>query len=155
MQINLDFPSLPLKMWLYIGGVIVIAWWIVYRPIQRIKNFFHRSPELYSLDKNDIQRQWREIDKKIQSNQMSDLKIAVIEADKLFDQVLQDMHFTGGSFQQRLSLACKKYQFLGKLYAAHRFRNQLVHEANFNINSYQARQAVDQFRSGLKKLKIL
>ncbi|HEX9664769.1 MAG TPA: hypothetical protein VGA49_03000, partial [Patescibacteria group bacterium] len=87
-------------------------------------------------------------------NKMS-YKLAVMEADKLFDHVLKKMYFPGSTLGERLKAACYKYDKLREIWWAHKVRNQIVHEATYDLNYKTAQGALKTFKKGLEELGIL
>lgn len=87
----------------------------------------------------------------------SRFKQAVIEADKLLDLALKSSRVRGENMGMRLKNSQKKFswQTYQGIWEAHKLRNQIVHEANFEIYNYQAQDAVNKFQKGLEELGVL
>ncbi|MFH1173364.1 MAG: hypothetical protein V1692_02450 [bacterium] len=114
-----------------------------------------RSSELYSLDKEEIKKRWQELEELLSRKGELNYKMAVLEADKLLDHVLKDMRFGGSSLGERLKVACYKYPNLKKVWAWHKIRNLLVHEADYHLRENEARKAIAGFKAALKELGVL
>jgi hypothetical protein len=99
---------------------------------------------------------WQEIKNHANSFKESEWKLAVIEADKLVDDVLKTAGFPGESMGERLMLI-KPDQLLNLQYLwdAHKLRNLLVHDANYQITHRQAIWAVEAFENVLRELEAL
>ncbi|PIZ00522.1 hypothetical protein COY62_02130 [bacterium (Candidatus Howlettbacteria) CG_4_10_14_0_8_um_filter_40_9] len=111
------------------------------------------------LDKKIVQNKWREIEMSIGQGGPANFQSAVMEADKLFDYVLKGI--VGNNNQnmgERLKIAQKKFSswdvYQG-IWAAHKVRNRMAHEMNHELNSAVARNAIEQFRKGLRDLGLL
>lgn len=78
---------------------------------------------------------------------------AVLEADKIFDNVLKKMGYRGG-FADKFKKAQKLVGNKEEIWKAHKLRNRIAHESGFEINSNQAHQSISAFRSGLSYLGI-
>jgi hypothetical protein len=108
--------------------VVAVAksiWWLVSLPFRKI-----RKHKLSIDDQKYIILKHREIEKMAESDNMYELRHAVIEADKLVDYVLKKKGYGGETFADRLRNAekdidQKTYQNLWK---AHKIRNQIAHE---------------------------
>jgi hypothetical protein len=138
--------------------IIVILGIVGFIFILKIKKFIKkvfRQKELYGLDKKEIQKKWREIEELLNKQNEMSYKLAILEADKLLDHVLKYMNFGGSSLGERLKLACYKYNKLRQVWSAHKVRNRLVHEANYQLRYGEARWAIKMFRNGLEELGIL
>ncbi len=99
---------------------------------------------------------WQEIKSHVNSFKESEWKFAVIEADKLVDDVLKSAGFAGESMGERLMLI-KPDQLLNLQYLwdAHKLRNLLVHDANYQMTHRQAIWAVEAFENVLCELEAL
>jgi hypothetical protein len=99
---------------------------------------------------------WQEIKNHVNSFRESEWKLAVIEADKLVDDALKAAGFPGESMGERLMLI-KPGQLLNLQYLwdAHKLRNLIVHDPNYQITHRQAILAVEAFESVLRELGAL
>jgi hypothetical protein len=110
-------------------------------------------PRLEDLDPKRLREMWVEIEKTSDHGLMG-AKLAVVEADKLLDTVLRKMHFPGETMGERLKMAAYKHPAISRVWPAHKLRNQLVHDATFEISVRQAKSAVRDFYEALKALNI-
>lgn len=115
------------------------------------KKFTSRK-KLIGLDPFFVQEKWKKINSLIKKGGENNLKIALIEADNLFDSVLKSMGFGGNSLGERLKVASYRYPELKKIWEAHKIRNQIVHEPEFELNLKKAKKALEIFKKGLKNL---
>jgi hypothetical protein len=99
---------------------------------------------------------WQEIKNQVNSVKESEWKMAVIEADKLVDDVLKSAGFAGESMGERLMLI-KPDQLLNLQYLwdAHKLRNLLVHDVSYQMTHRQAIWAIEAFESVLRELEAL
>jgi hypothetical protein len=111
-------------------------------------------PTLEGLDPKRLAAMWAEIEKTSDHGLMG-AKLAVVEADKLLDTVLRKMHLPGETMGERLKMAAYKYPNISRVWPAHKLRNQLVHDATFEISIRQAKSAVRDFHDALKTLNVL
>lgn len=125
--------------------LVVVIWKIKKRLTQ---------PEMYGLSRAEIQKRWATLKQTSQQGNMG-AKLAIMEADMLLDSALKSMSMSGTTLGERLKFATYKYPKLNGVWWAHKLRNQLVHEASFNLSSNEARRALDEFESALKILNVL
>lgn len=111
-------------------------------------------PTLDGLNPKRLAEMWAEIEKTSEHGLMG-AKLAVVEADKLLDTVLRKMHLPGETMGERLKMAAYKYPNISRVWPAHKLRNQLVHDATFEISIRQAKSAVRDFHEALKTLNVL
>jgi uncharacterized protein with HEPN domain len=128
-----------------VGLVVVIGIAMIFRAFTR--------PALEGLDPKRLAAMWAEIEKTSDHGLMG-AKLAVVEADKLLDTVLRKLHFPGETMGERLKTAAYKYPNISKVWGAHKLRNQLVHDATFEISIRQAKSAVRDFHAALKVLNV-
>ena len=113
------------------------------------------KPESYaSVEDMSETGRYQEINKKVVSNNPSDWKIAVIEADKLFDETLQKKGFSGESLGERLKnmVPGDLPDLYEDVWEAHKIRNQIVHEPDFELSQANARKIVGVFERAMKKM---
>ena len=96
---------------------------------------------------------WQEIKQHLNSINNSEWKFAIVEADKLTDDVLKAAGFVGESMGERLiSIEPGQLASLDKLWRAHKIRNLLVHDANFDLRRSTALEAIDGFEAAIREL---
>ncbi len=102
-----------------------------------------------------VQAEWRSINTLLAGGQPSQLKQALIAADKTLDNVLRDM-VAGETMAERLKAA--KYSFdksTGDIvWNAHRLRNTLVHESGIEVPHHVLRKSVEDLKKGLSALNV-
>lgn len=111
-------------------------------------------PELHGLSQEQIRVRWQEIETISQTGLMG-AKMAVVEADNLLDSALKSLMMPGETMGERLKFAGYKYPEIRHVWTAHRLRNQVVHEATFELTIGQARAAIHDFKKALKTLNVL
>lgn len=105
---------------------------------------------------NLIEKEWRQIEQLLKGGQPSQLKQALITADKAVDNVLKDL-VTGETMGARLKGSkdlFKDWYTYDKIWKAHKMRNSLVHESGFEPPHYVIKEAVENLRLGLRDLGI-
>lgn len=96
---------------------------------------------------------WQEIKRHLQSVNQSEWKFAIIEADKLVDDVLKSAGYIGDSMGERMmSIEPRQLRSLDRLWRAHKIRNLLVHDANFELRRPTALEAIDGFESAIREM---
>ena len=134
--------------------VAIVFLILVYFGIRRLRQLFKR-PDLYGMDKEEIKKRWTGLKSLLDKNSEIQYKMAVMEADKLLDQVLKSLNYPGSSLGQRLKFACHKNPKLKNVWPAHFIRNKLVHETDYRLSYGSAKRALEVFEAGLKELGVL
>ncbi len=103
-----------------------------------------------------IIRGWKQVLSRFHKGDDSNLKLAVIEADKLFDEVLKRSGFQGGTMGDRLAnITATQLSNIEPVWQAHKLRNRIVHEPDYQLNRAEAELAVNIYRQALEELGIL
>ncbi|MDO8583719.1 MAG: hypothetical protein Q7R83_00900 [bacterium] len=134
-----------------IAGIVVLL--ILSVLIAKVVRLFKR-PEMVGLEPVQIKESWAQI-QAVSTQGIMGAKMAVIEADKLLDNALKAMFMPGETLGERLKVAAYKYPKIRDVWPAHKLRNQLVHDAAFEISPRQAAQALRDFERALKVLNVL
>jgi len=103
-----------------------------------------------------IQKKWRgSVDLAIKSRKPSQLRQALITADKLLDAALKDVS-NGENMGERLKNAQKKFDWevYDKLWKAHKVRNALVHDVSYEPTYFVLEEALGNFKEGLESLGV-
>lgn len=99
---------------------------------------------------------WDEVERHINSTREAEWKFAVIEADKLVDDVLKGAEFQGDTMGERLmNIQPGQLTTLQGLWEAHKIRNRLVHDVNYFLRYTEAKRAVGLYEKTLKELQAL
>lgn len=136
-----------------IAAGIIVALVLIGMGITALKRLLTR-PEMLGLSREEIARRWVQIIITAKQGSMG-AKVAVMEADTLLDSALKSMNMPGMTLGERLKAACYKYPKLQQVWWAHKLRNQLVHEASFNLSPRQALSALDEYERALKTLNVV
>lgn len=87
---------------------------------------------------------WEKINAKLNSVNPNDWKIAVIEADKMLDSALKAAKVAGATMGDRLKnmVSGDVGGKLEEIWEAHKVRNSLVHNPEYELSSDEARKTV-------------
>jgi hypothetical protein len=101
-------------------------------------------------------KKWQAILKRLKKGDDANLKLAVIEADNLFDSLLRQMNFEGKDMGERLEkLNSSQLSCLEDVWLAHKLRNRIVHEPGYHLGPSEAERAVESFEKAFKELGVL
>jgi len=104
--------------------------------------------------KNDIKSKLPKLDKDMNSHNITLMKSALIELDKLFSYALKMDGFKGNTMGERLKSARNFFDknTYNLIWQAHKVRNSLVHDVDYNINQAEVKKNYKNMRSALMKL---
>ncbi|KKS28695.1 MAG: hypothetical protein UU91_C0016G0005 [candidate division WWE3 bacterium GW2011_GWB1_42_117] len=102
-----------------------------------------------------ITSDWENISVLLKQKGPSQLKQALIMADKSLDAVLKEM-VPGETMGERLKNAVEKFDrpTYNRIWDAHKLRNSLVHEAGFEPSYFMITEAVANLKEAIYKLGV-
>jgi len=105
--------------------------------------------------RNKIVDDWRNVEMLLNQKSPSQLKQALIIADRSLDNALKDI-VDGNSMGERLKNAQNmfSYDVYNEIWEAHKVRNSLVHESGYEPPYFVVIQSVESFKKGLQSLGI-
>lgn len=93
-------------------------------------------------------KKWNDVEKHMSSMNSSDWRIAIIEADILLYEMLEQMGYDGATVADKLKLVeSSDFNTLDLAWRAHKIRNVIAHEgASYALSYEQAKEAIDMYR---------
>ena len=132
----------------YLIGILlfglILLWWI--------GKHARRGPRLTDKDRSAITNRWQEIEKLMNQDRA---KEAIFEADKLLDFVFQASRLRGETFADRLKSGEKLFRNYQDVWTAHKLRNKLAHEFDFQHSPREAKSAIDTYDQTIRRLIAL
>jgi hypothetical protein len=109
------------------------------------------------LTKNKKLERWEKIVKLSESENSSDWRLAIIEADVMLGELLEKLHLPVETMGERLK-AVEKTDFttIDEAWEAHKFRNTIAHEgSNFLINQREIRRIISLYEAVFKEFFLI
>jgi len=101
------------------------------------------------LKKSYYQNQWASInDKKSDTEKL-------IYADRLLDSAMRKLKVRGQTMGERLNNSEAFIKDINSVWKAHKLRNGLVHESDFNVSEKDVKHALNVYKKALKDLGAL
>ena len=130
---------------------------------KQFKKIFSTAPKirrggLSVQDREDIKIKWQDIEQQMALGKPSNFKTAILEADKLLDHVLKGLGYGGQTMGDRMkSIPRNKFDrsFFDDMWQAHKVRNEMVHNMNYEVMDFEARRVIGQFKRVLGELGVL
>lgn len=113
-------------------------------------------PEVKIDLKEDFKERWEQIENRIHSGSFHELRLSIIEADTLIEDILKNQGLEGDNLAELLSHASLQ-GFLGvdKLWQVHKIRNRIVHDASFDISAGEAETVLKTYKEVLEKWGVV
>ena len=129
--------------YLVITILILTAFLVVFVFLKSRKRKFSEK------DQKFFQTHWKQIELEAVNNPNH----AILNADKLIDKALYLKGFQG-SLGEKLKKANNLFSDINGLWFAHKLRNKIAHEINFNASSNEVSNALASFKKALRNLGI-
>jgi hypothetical protein len=148
------FSSLVISA-ILLMGIIVVFYKIIRlrrRKITALADFLKKE----EAPKVRLNR-WDEIQRRSDSENPADWKMAIIEADALIDEIFQNIGYKGENLGERLkSVEPSDFDNLQNIWEAHKIRNRIVHEGDkFALKKEEAKDTLEKYKKALKELKYI
>jgi len=136
------------------AGVIIImvkTGWIRTR-VDRVQDVVLQA----NMPKKRAQKSWKRAQTHFFAGDENDLKIAIMEADKILEDALRHAGVRGVNLGDRLkNLKPEQVPNLDELWQAHKLRNQIAHESGFKLQRDLAERALGIYEKALQNLGVL
>jgi len=105
-----------------------------------------------TLDQDKYRSRWLSIETRLKQGDDNTYTVCIFEADKLLDQALRDRGFAGKTMGERMKQYQGKWTNGNGVWAAHKLRNRIAHEADATVDYNRTKQALVAYKQGLKDL---
>jgi len=106
--------------------------------------------------KNKLRAKWAKVKAKLKSKNESDYKVAIIEADKIIDDLIARMNYKGENMGERLdNITPGQIENIEDLKRAHEIRNRIIHDESFVLTKAEAEKTLDYFEDFLRFFMVL
>jgi hypothetical protein len=105
----------------------------------------------------DINPKWRRVLSHLESQNESDWKLAIIEADIMLDEILDKLQLPGETMGDKMKEVEKSdFSTIDNAWEAHKVRNQIAHEGvEYVLTQHEARRVVALYQSVFEEFQIL
>lgn len=143
--------SLTFSLFLFALAIILI---IKSDALWKLK-MARESVKAYKFPKK-FDKKWQKILKRLKKGDESNLKLAVVEADKLFDNLLLRMGYNGKDMNERLNLMTSaQLSNLEEIQQAHKIRDRVVEEKYYGLSAEETEKAISAYEKAFKELMVL
>lgn len=146
-------------MSLVISGVLI--WGIIYTVSKsgwlnkRIENWMDFLG-VGDVGKRRQLRAWNQIVKRIKTNDMSNWKVAILEADKILDDIIKASGFRADTHDERIKQVMPEVlSNIEQIREAHRVRNRIAQEPDFTITREEAIATLKIYKAAFQEYGLL
>ncbi len=144
---------------LFVPILLILLIWIVYQIIKLRREEradLRRMLEEVRGAKPEVNDDWLKILAHLSSTNPSDWKLAIIEADKMLDDLVKTMGYDGDSLGERLKrVEPSDFNTLSAAWSAHKVRNRIAHESGYELTEREARIAISNYQQVFEEFKVI
>ena len=151
-------------VWKIIVTVLSLIWFTgaIYAYIRLVElrkdevNVFSAERPLEELVGDKIDPRWQRINDHIESENPSDWRLAILEADVVLDEMLQKMGYHGETMGDRLkNVEVSDFTTIELAWEAHKIRNRIAHSGgDFMVTQREARRVIELYRQVFSEFKM-
>jgi len=137
-----------------IADVILI---LILRDVPTQIKVGFRGMNIPMITKNRMRKRWNKVKKRLKSEDISQYKIAIIEADAIADEMLSGIGYKGSNMMEKLDQVGTAHldDHLEALKGVHQIRNRVVQEADFEVDERLAKAVLGVYENFLRYLEFL
>lgn len=103
-----------------------------------------------------LRKKWNKIEAHLGTNDYSQYKLAVIEADKIVDGIFKSMGLKGNDMIERMkTLNPEQLEAEESLEEAHKVRNKIINDPSFNIEKNKTKETLDIYAKFLTENELM
>lgn len=111
------------------------------------------SPKAQAPGEDIFDARWKEVREHIKSTNTAEWRFAVIEADKILDDLLKKAKYPGDTLGERLMLMQPgDLTTLDNIWSAHKLRNTIAHNPDYQVSYAEAREAIENYEKAIREL---
>ncbi len=109
-----------------------------------------------ALPKKHLNKSWQRVVLRLQKGDEANLRMALIEADNLFDDLLKQIRLPGESMADRLkNINSAQIPNIDEIWSAHKLRNNIVHNHDYPVTKSEIEFAIRAYEKALKELEYI
>ncbi|OGY64787.1 MAG: hypothetical protein A3I24_04550 [Candidatus Harrisonbacteria bacterium RIFCSPLOWO2_02_FULL_41_13b] len=154
-------PALPLLKVISLGLSAFFIWGIYYciAGSGYARKRFDEFSDAIGIGDTGKRRQWRtwkRILKRLKSNDMVRWKMAILDADAIFDDILKMGGYRGNDVHERFQqLPPTAISNVEQIQIAHKIRDRVRQESNFVISKVEAEEVIKSYGQAFKELGLI
>lgn len=99
---------------------------------------------------------WDAIMRRMSTMQEAEYKLAIIEADKLFDELLKGMGYKGKDMGERLQqITPERLSNISAIWKSHKVRNFISHDTQYHLTFSEAQWVIKNYEDAFIEMRAL
>ena len=129
----------------FLLAILIVAVLVFVAILLTGKRGHHFNTEFY-------QTRFLEIENRLKQDNPASYTTTIINGDKLLDKALIEMGVSGKTMGDRLKRVGDRFTNTNAVWRAHKLRNAIAHESDFEVSYKQAYNALQVYKQALKDL---
>jgi hypothetical protein len=111
----------------------------------------------WTSEKEKKNERWELIERYMRSNNPSDWKVAIMEADNILDDIVKKLGYPGDTLGERLKMIeASDFPYLDEVWRAHKTRNRVAHTGtDFPLSRSSAEETINAYYRSFKEMGFL
>lgn len=141
---------------LFLSGFII---WLL-RKTEWLKYWFGQDlvefRSFKAFEAVSFVKRWERIKRRLRKDWEPELKLSIIEADQLLDDLLKRMGYTGESLGERLKkLNSNILPNIDEIFKAHKIRNNVIHDPDYKLSLSKTKEVIKIYEETFQNLEAL
>lgn len=112
--------------------------------------------EQLAVDRPVQNEAWERVLKLVGSDNPNDWKLAIIEADKILEMVVNTFSVPGDNMGEKMkNIERGDFQSIDEAWQAHKVRNRIAHENNFHLSQRDTRLAINSYEKVFQEFDFI
>ncbi len=108
------------------------------------------------INKRRSLRAWKQIQKRLKTKETDQLKLAILEADRILNEILKMAGYPGKNLDERLEqINSAQISNIEELRQAHKLKNRLISEPDFIITPNETEIIIEIYKKAFQELNLI
>ena len=134
------------------GSVVIFVFAILVVGVLTFVAILLTGKRKYHFNIEQYQSRFLAIENRLKKENPTSFAVTIIECDKLLDKAMMEMGVPGKTMGERLKKGGARFSNLNAVWRAHKLRNAIAHESDFEVSYKQASNALEIYKQALKDL---
>lgn len=152
------------KVLFYFVVLFLLAWifYTIFRLLELFDREFKKFSGLFVVENREVEEKkrvnqaWEDILSHVSQENVASWSLAVIECDKILDELLTEVGFVGKDVGEKLkAIPQGRLANIQNAWDAHKVRNRISHEPGYTISRKEAKMTIEMYESVFHELGFL
>jgi len=151
LPVKIVFIFCSLFFFIFVVYFMMRSSWLHHKFVEEVSEFF--SWQAYG--QKELTKQLNRIKKRTESGAESDFKLAIIDADDLLEEVLEERGFDQESFEENIKRASRLIPTIySEVLNAHEIRNLIVYNPDYKLTTEHAKRILGTYEAAINGIGV-